>query len=388
MKKFSTINKFSKNFNFLVIGGGIMGLTTALDLSLRGFKVDLIEKHTLGKGATLCAHMIHSGYRYLADNRGLTHLLLKENLILQNIWKNFLIKEKGLMLIVNKKSNKDYLKRFQTNSKDINHRLFKLNRKRIKTMELALNTSIVAGYLNVDYPLKTEFLIKGYSNTLKRQGQIIYENTKIVDVKFCKEKWNIKIKNTNQLEPLEKKYNVVINATGSELDKTAKKFGYNVKIERFFGSMFFIKRVITKRILTLCAPIQPGNTIIPAESGTLIGSTWAKTKKQLRDKSSVAEVLYNINKILDRKIKQNEIKKILYGERVHLAIDEKIENFSNKRDYAILDHSDDTGRDFFSVLPSKLSLSRFVAEELVDKILRKHKSFKRSKTKKCVINTI
>src|SRR3954468_9133902 len=56
----------SPDFDLLVIGGGIYGLTVACDAAQRGLKVGLIERHDFGSGATF-NHLrtIHGGLRYL-----------------------------------------------------------------------------------------------------------------------------------------------------------------------------------------------------------------------------------------------------------------------------------------------------------------------------------
>jgi sarcosine oxidase subunit beta len=42
----------SKVFDVIIIGGGIMGCSSALELARRGFKVAVVEKETIGKGPT------------------------------------------------------------------------------------------------------------------------------------------------------------------------------------------------------------------------------------------------------------------------------------------------------------------------------------------------
>lgn len=54
------------NYDVIVIGGGINGVGVTLDLASRGFSVCLIEKKTLGSGASSnTSKLVHGGLRYL-----------------------------------------------------------------------------------------------------------------------------------------------------------------------------------------------------------------------------------------------------------------------------------------------------------------------------------
>ena len=42
----------SQSFDVVIIGGGIMGCCSALELAKRGFKTAVVEKSTIGQGPT------------------------------------------------------------------------------------------------------------------------------------------------------------------------------------------------------------------------------------------------------------------------------------------------------------------------------------------------
>jgi Glycerol-3-phosphate dehydrogenase len=46
-------------FDVVVVGGGVNGLFTALDLSLRGFKVLLLERGSVGSGTSGRMHVFY-----------------------------------------------------------------------------------------------------------------------------------------------------------------------------------------------------------------------------------------------------------------------------------------------------------------------------------------
>ena len=82
MQREAFIQRLSDNsgFDLAVIGGGATGLGVALEASLRGFKVILLESHDFAKGTSSRAtKLVHGGVRYLAQgNIGLVREALSE----------------------------------------------------------------------------------------------------------------------------------------------------------------------------------------------------------------------------------------------------------------------------------------------------------------------
>jgi len=56
----------SREFDVLVVGGGIVGACGARDAALRGLDVALIDRADFGGGASAnCLKIVHGGLRYL-----------------------------------------------------------------------------------------------------------------------------------------------------------------------------------------------------------------------------------------------------------------------------------------------------------------------------------
>ncbi|MBI9040491.1 glycerol-3-phosphate dehydrogenase/oxidase [Lutibacter sp.] len=71
MKRSEMINKISKNskeFDFIIIGGGATGIGIALEASARGYSVVLLEKSDFTKStSSKSTKLVHGGVRYLAQ---------------------------------------------------------------------------------------------------------------------------------------------------------------------------------------------------------------------------------------------------------------------------------------------------------------------------------
>ena len=86
-------------FDFIIIGGGSIGLGCALDASSRGYSVILLEKHDFCKGtSSRSTKLIHGGVRYLEKGQlGLVYEALKERTILKNNAPH-LVKQVGFLI--------------------------------------------------------------------------------------------------------------------------------------------------------------------------------------------------------------------------------------------------------------------------------------------------
>jgi glycerol-3-phosphate dehydrogenase len=90
MKRFID-NYKGKEFDVIIIGGGITGATVAYEAASRGLSVALIEKSDFGNAtSSATSKMIHGGLRYLSTFEfGLVRESLRERRVLTNIAPNF-----------------------------------------------------------------------------------------------------------------------------------------------------------------------------------------------------------------------------------------------------------------------------------------------------------
>ena len=93
------IDETKKEYDVIVIGGGITGAGTARDCAMRGLKTLLVERYDLTTGATGRNHgLLHSGARYAVTDHESAEECIRENMILRNIARHCVEETDGLFI--------------------------------------------------------------------------------------------------------------------------------------------------------------------------------------------------------------------------------------------------------------------------------------------------
>ena len=170
------------NKKIVILGAGIAGLSIARDLALRGFKITLIEKNTIGNGTTnKCAGMLHSGARYAIKDKDVAKLCFQENRILRSI-ASFAVGKNDALFITLPNDNKEYQKEFEESCKEINIPVKFLSQKKSLELEPFLNADISGSYLTPDRVVDTYILVNSYVLALNQLNVNTIDNTEILKV--------------------------------------------------------------------------------------------------------------------------------------------------------------------------------------------------------------
>jgi len=90
-----------EKYHVLVIGGGSTGAALAHDLTLRGFRVTLVERGELTSGTAGRHHgLLHSGGRYAVKDQESARECIEENRILRRIAPGSFEENDGLFVAI------------------------------------------------------------------------------------------------------------------------------------------------------------------------------------------------------------------------------------------------------------------------------------------------
>jgi len=382
-----------KEYDIIVIGGGITGAAVAYDAASRGLAVALVEKDDFGsKTSSATSKLIHGGLRYLANfELSLVRESLKERRILENIAPNFVYPIANMIVFNSPAMKKQrYLLKIGMVLYDIlsfdkkftwdkskklpSHKSF--SRKETVKNEPALDSKELGGSL-VYYDcasiaperLTLAFIksaaIKGadIANYMEMTGFIV-NNNKIEGVNLTD-----KIKNRTSTI----KGRLTINCAGPWADRVLSLTGteeHKEILRRSEGIHIITKKILNKYLVTSSTPSGRHIFIIPWRGYSLIGTTDREYIGSPDDwkikKESVLELIEDVNASFGEKIKISyEDVLYCYGGLRPLVEDQTEDVYESSRKYEIFDNITDGFDGLITVEGGKYTTSRNLAENVM-----------------------
>ena len=377
----------TKNWDFIIIGGGASGLGIVLDATSRGFKTVLFEGNDFAKGtSSKSTKLIHGGVRYLGqgDVRLVLEALYERGILAKNAKHLF----KNLSFIIpNYKWWKGYYYLIGLKIYDLLSRKLSLGKSKLigaaKLLKIFPNLkeeSLLNGVVYHDGQFDDSRLAINLAQTAIEQRATILNYFKVVDI----------LKDNNGKNEgvivvdveTDKRYHVkskcIINATGIFTDKILKINDPTHK--KTVVPSRGIHLVFDKSFLDSdCAIMIPKTTdgrvlfIIPWHDKVLAGTTDTPVRKKTLDpvatKSEIDFILNNVNQYFDNPPKKEDILSVFAGLRP-LAAPEKDETKTKEvsRNHKIIVSESN----LISIVGGKWTTYRKMAEEVVDKSIQLH----------------
>jgi glycerol-3-phosphate dehydrogenase len=263
-------------FDVVVVGGGVNGLFTALDLSLRGFKVLLLERGSVGSGTSGRMHgLLHSGARYVVTDPRAAVECIEENRIMARIAPHA-IEDTGGYFVAIDKDDLDFQEEFISGLRRANIDFRIVDVGEALREEPNLNPEVKAV---VEVPDKVVFardLLFSVAISAYREGALIAQNMEVVGFELNGDKIaSIKVKDgyTNDIKRVES--DVVVNAAGPWAGHVASLAGVAVDVMPTMGVMVVYQRRLTKRVINRMRKPSDGDILVPYGSTSIMGTTAA-----------------------------------------------------------------------------------------------------------------
>ncbi|KUO86737.1 MAG: FAD-dependent oxidoreductase [Vulcanisaeta sp.] len=263
-------------FDVVVVGGGVNGLFTALDLSLRGFKVLLLERGSVGSGTSGRMHgLLHSGARYVVTDPRAAVECIEENRIMARIAPHA-IEDTGGYFVAIDKDDLDFQEEFISGLRRANIDFRIVDVGEALREEPNLNPEVKAV---VEVPDKVVFardLLFSVAISAYREGALIAQNMEVVGFELNGDKIaSIKVKDgyTNDVRRVES--DVVVNAAGPWAGHVASLAGVAVDVMPTMGVMVVYQRRLTKRVINRMRKPSDGDILVPYGSTSIMGTTAA-----------------------------------------------------------------------------------------------------------------
>ena len=372
----------NKEYDVIIIGGGITGAGTARDCALRGLRTLLIERGDIATGATGRNHgLLHSGARYAVKDAESAEECIKENMILRKIAAACVEDTQGLFITlpedVDAGFGLDYQKTFIEACLKAGINANAIDPEDAKRMEPSVNPSLIGAVVVPDGSVDPFRLC--FSNVLdaKLHGADVLVYTIFED--FIIEGGavrGVKVRSALTGETAEYRAAVTVNAAGIWGHMVAAKAVVTVGMYPAKGALLVFGHRVNNVVINRCRKSADGDILVPGDTVTVIGTTSTKVPFEECDNMEVTrgevELLLREGCALCPSLANTRILRAYAGVRPLVASDDDPTGRSISRGIVCLDHAKRDGMDgFVTITGGKLMTYRLMAEQATDAVCRK-----------------
>ena len=395
----------SKEFDVLIVGGGITGAGIALDAASRGMSVALVEKNDFASGtSSKSTKLIHGGLRYLKQfDFWLVKEVGTERAIVHGLAPHLVIPEKMILPLVEGGTYGSWLTSIGLKVYDVlaavegDDKRKMLSKKEALKIEPLLPENILkgAGYY-AEYRTDDARLTLELIKTSLRYGakpinyvevtDFLYEDSRVSGAK-------VKDALSNKVFDIKSKY--VVNATGPWVDGLRQKnqSNTNKKLRLSKGVHLVVNHDRFPINQSVYFDIPDGRMMfaIPRGNSTYFGTTDTNYQDNKNDvRTSLVDALYLIsavnNMFNDVSISIDDVKSSWAGLRPLIHEEGKPASELSRKDEIYVSNTE-----LISIAGGKLTGYRKMAERIVDLINKKYlrrfdKVFHEVKTEKIVLS--
>ncbi len=366
-----------KDYDVIVIGGGITGAGVARDCAIRGLRTLLVERADISEGASGRNHgLLHSGARYAVNDSESARECIKENLILRRVAAHCIEQTEGLFISL-PEDDPAYRDNFVEQCGKAGIRTQVLSPAQALALEPNINPELTGAVKVPDAAVDPFRLVSANILDARLHGADILTRCEVLDlIKENVTVMGVKIKDmsTGEIRKIHSHY--VINAAGIWGAHIARMAGVEISMLPSKGALLVFGHRVCNMVINRCR--KPGNAdiLVPGEVVSVIGTTSDKVPFEQCDRMSVSraevELLLNEGAKLVPSLRNTRIIRAYAGVRPLVSDDSDPSGRSVSRGIVLLDHSSRDGvRGFISITGGKLTSYRLMAEMTADLVCKK-----------------
>ncbi len=359
----------------LIIGGGGTGAALAHDLTLRGFRVTLVEKGGLLSGTTGRHHgLLHSGARYALHDVDTARECYAENQILRRLAPQAIEPNDGLFVALND-ADMDLQALFMERCQSSGIPVRKLSAARALALEPALNPGIKGAVQVPDATMDAWRLPMHFFAAAQTNDARILPFTPVKSVlRSAGRVTGVAVKDLRQGKTRTISADIVVNAAGPWAGEIAAMAGLHIPIRPGPGVMVSIWGRLTNIVINRLQPAGEGDILVPQRNLTIMGTTaWLADDPDTVELP--AEHIQRLHRMGARLVPA------LAGQPVHAAWsacrpliqdNEEKDPMRISRGFACIDHQNRDGvQGLISMIGGKATTLRAMAEKAADLICSK-----------------
>ena len=366
-----------KEYDVIIIGGGITGVGTARDCALRGLKTVLIERMDLTNGATGRNHgLLHSGARYAVTDGESAAECIRENRILRRIASNCVEETDGLFITL-PEDDLAYQETFVKACQAAGIKAETIDPAEARLMEPSVNPDIIGAVRVPDASIDPFRLTSANALDAAMHGaEILTYHTVTGFVKDGTRVVGVKVHDGRTGEDKRILGSITVNAAGIWGHDIAGMAGVRINMLPAKGSLLVFGHRVNRMVINRCRKPANADILVPGDVVCVIGTTSDKVPFEecddIRVTASEVKLLLEEGCKLAPSLASTRILRAYAGVRPLVASDDDPTGRSTSRGIVLLDHETRDGvPGFVSITGGKLTSYRLMGELAADLVCRK-----------------
>jgi glycerol-3-phosphate dehydrogenase len=359
-----------QSFDVLVIGGGVTGGGTALDLALRGLRVALVERRDLTDGTSGRYHgLLHSGGRYAVRDPESARECIAENRILRRIVPHA-IEDTGGFFVTTPDDDPAYADTWLAASRACGIDAKETPVAEVLRQEPVLNPRITRAFRVPDASCDGFDVLTALGAAVQSHGGAVLTYHEVIGLILENGKVaGAIIRNVRTGEESRLGAEMVVNAAGAWAGQIAALAGCPVTVRPSKGTMVAMAYRFVNTIINRCHVPGDGDILVPVGTVAVIGTT----SVTVADPNDISVQAWEVQRMLDEGenmvpgFSQVRALRAWAGVRPLYEDSGGTEGREVKRTFAVLDHAERDGvPGLVTVVGGKFTTYRLMAERTAD----------------------
>jgi len=340
----------------VVIGAGSTGLFTALDLTLRGAKVAVIDRQGISRGTSGRFHgMLHSGARYAVGDKAAAKECSEESAVLARVAPHAVF-DHGSYFVAFEGDDDSYVGRFREALDDtgIEHREEQVSD--LLRREPAVNSSARCAIAVPDRVADPFKLLASVAHMAWQKGAkfLLYRDVTELDPAGKVTMKGGEVDGT-----------AIVNAAGPWAGQVASLGGIELGIMPTIGVMLVYRPRLSNVVLNRLRPPSDGDIILPYYETSILGTT-AQVVEDFEDfaieEADLRDLVHEGSKMIPG-MASKAYSRYYYSAR---PLQKGLNPRETSRDFQIIEKDN-----LVTILAGKLTTSRLIAEKVSDLVAKR-----------------
>ena len=374
-----------KEYDVIIIGGGITGAATARDCALRGLRTLLLERGDLCDGASGRNHgLLHSGARYAVTDAESAAECIRENRILRRIAAHCVEETEGLFITLPEDSL-EYQDRFVSSCRAAGIDARPVSPWEALRLEPAVNPALIGAVQVPDASVDPFRLTDANVLDAMRHGAdvlkfhqvtaLLLEQGRVVGVRVAPGPGASDPKGIADPSGCIRG-RVVVNAAGIWSAAVARMAGVEIKMLPSKGALLVFGHRVARMVVNRCRKPANADILVPGDVVSVLGTTSDKVPfeacEDVHATPAEVEELLREGVSLVPSLATTRIIRAYAGVRPLVVADESGGGRNASRGVVLLDHEERDGvPGLVTITGGKLTTCRLMGEVTTDLVCRK-----------------